>query len=33
MFTAEQFRTKVAEIAESIKNTDVPSAIRKFEPS
>jgi hypothetical protein len=33
MSTAEQFRTKVAEIAESIKNTDVPSAIRKFERS
>ena len=33
MFTAEQFRTKVAEGAESIKNTDVPSEIRKFERS
>ncbi len=33
MFTAEQFRTKVAESAESIKNTDVPSEIRKFERS
>jgi hypothetical protein len=33
MFTAEQFRTKVAESTESIKNTDVPSEIRKFERS
>jgi hypothetical protein len=33
MFTAEQFRKKVAEGAESIKNTDVPSEIRKFERS
>ena len=33
MFTAEQFRTKVAEGAESIKNTDIPSEIRKFERS
>jgi hypothetical protein len=33
MFTAEQFRTKAAENAESIKNTEVPSEIRKFEQS
>ena len=33
MFTAEQFRTKVAESAETIKNTDVPSEIRKIERS
>ena len=33
MFTAEHFRTKVAESAESIKNTDVPSEIHKFERS
>src|SRR5579863_5989773 len=33
MFTAEQFRRKAAEDAESIKNTDVPSEIRKFEQS
>ncbi len=33
MFTAEQFRTKVAEGAKSIKNTDVPSEIRNFERS
>ena len=33
MFKAEHFRTKVAEIAESIKNTDIPSEIRKFERS
>jgi len=33
MFTAEQFRTKAAESAESSKNTDVPSEIRKFERS
>ena len=33
MFTAEQFRTKVAESAEKIKNTDVPSGIRKIERS
>ena len=33
MFTAEQFRTKVAEGAESIKNSDIPSEIRKFERS
>lgn len=33
MFTAEQFRMKAAESGESIKNTDVPSEIRKFERS
>ena len=33
MFTAEQFRTKAAESAESIKNTDVPSEIRKLRRS
>jgi hypothetical protein len=33
LFTAEQFRTKVAESAEKIKNTDVPSEIRKIERS
>lgn len=33
MFTAEHFRTKVAESAESIKNTDVPSEIHEFERS
>ena len=33
MFTAEQFRTKVAESAETIKNADVPSEIRKIERS
>src|SRR5579872_6424087 len=33
MFTAEHFRMKVAESAESLKNTDVPSEIRKFERS
>jgi hypothetical protein len=33
MFTAEQFRTKVADSAETIKNTDVPSEIRKTERS
>ncbi len=33
MFTAEQFRTKVKESAESIKNTDVPSEIRKLQRS
>jgi hypothetical protein len=33
MFTAEHFRTKAAESAESIKNTDVPSEIREFERS
>jgi hypothetical protein len=33
MFTAEHFRMKAAESAESIKNTDVPSEIREFERS
>jgi hypothetical protein len=33
MFAAEQFRTKVKESAESIKNTDVPNEICKFERS
>jgi hypothetical protein len=33
MFTAEQFRAKAAECAESIENTDVPSEIRKFQQS
>ncbi len=31
MFKAEHFRTKAAESAELIKNTDTPSEIRKFE--
>jgi hypothetical protein len=33
MFTAEQFRTKAAESAESARNTDVPSEIGKFRRS
>jgi hypothetical protein len=33
MFTGKHFRTKVAEDAESIKNTDVPGEIRKLERS
>jgi hypothetical protein len=33
MFKARHFRTKQAEIAEAIKNTDVPSEIRKLEQS
>jgi hypothetical protein len=33
MFKAEHFRMKQAEIAESLKNTDVPSEIRKLEQS
>ena len=33
MFTAEQFRAKAAESAQSAKNTDVPSEIRKFQAS
>src|SRR5581483_7630908 len=33
MFTAKHFRTKAAESAEAIKNTDVPDEIRKFERS
>jgi hypothetical protein len=31
MFTAEHFRAKAAESAESAKNTEVPSDIRKFQ--
>ncbi len=33
MFTAEQYRAKAAESAESSKNTSVPSEIRKFQRS
>ena len=33
MFKAEHFRTKLAENAELIKNTDAPSEIRKLEQS
>ena len=33
MFTAEQFRAKAAESAESLKHTDVPSKIREFQRS
>lgn len=33
MFTAEQFRKKASENGESIKNSDIPSEIRKFEQS
>ena len=33
MFTAEQFRAKAAESAESLKNTDVPSEVREFQRS
>ena len=33
MFTAKHFRTKVAESAELIKNTDGQSEIRKLEQS
>ena len=33
MFTAEQFRAKAAENAESLKHTDVPSEIREFQRS
>jgi hypothetical protein len=33
MFTAKQFRAKAAESAESLKRTDVPSEIRKFQRS
>jgi hypothetical protein len=33
MFKAKQFRTKQAEIADAMKNTDVPSEIRKLEQS
>jgi hypothetical protein len=33
MFTAEQFRAKAAECAESLKNSVVPSEIREFQRS
>ena len=33
MFKAKHFRTKQAEIAEAMKNTDVPGEIRKLEQS
>jgi hypothetical protein len=33
MFTAEQFRAKAAESAESLKRTDVPSEIRELQRS
>lgn len=33
MFTAKHFRAKAAESAESMKNTDVPNEIRKFQQS
>ncbi len=33
MFTAEQFRAKAAESAESLKHTDVPSEIRELQRS
>jgi hypothetical protein len=33
MFTAKQFRTKAAEIAESLKRADIPSEIRKLQRS
>jgi hypothetical protein len=33
MFTAEQFRTKAAQSAESAKNTNVPGEIRDFQRS
>jgi hypothetical protein len=33
MFTAEQFRAKAAESAESLKKTDVPSEIYEFQRS
>ncbi len=33
MFTAEHFRTKVTESAKSIKNSDNPNDIRKFQRS
>jgi hypothetical protein len=33
MFTADQYRAKAAESAESLKHTDVPSEIRKFQRS
>jgi hypothetical protein len=33
MFTAEQFRAKAAQSAESMKNTDIPSEVSKFQQS
>ena len=33
MFTAKHFRTKAAESAEALKDTDVPSEIREFQRS
>jgi hypothetical protein len=33
MFKAEHFRTKLAESAELMKNTDAPSEVRKLEQS
>jgi hypothetical protein len=33
MFTAEQYRAKAAESAESLKNTDVPGEIRELQRS
>jgi hypothetical protein len=33
MFTADQYRAKAAESAESLKKTDVPSEIREFQRS
>ena len=33
MFTAKHFRAKAAESAEALKDTDVPSEIRKFQRS
>jgi hypothetical protein len=33
MFTADEYRTKAAESAESLKRTDVPSEIREFQRS
>jgi hypothetical protein len=33
MFTADQYRAKAAESAESLKRTDVPSEIREFQRS
>ena len=33
MFTAEQFRMKATESGESLKNSDVPGEVRKFQQS
>ena len=33
MFTADQYRAKAAESAESLKRTDVPSEVREFQRS